>query len=62
MHIYIFIKKYLLVYRLETEVQNMRNNFASMESVDSLRKLLHDMQTSMITHSGKVLDVLLAKK
>jgi hypothetical protein len=52
----------MYVYRLETEVSNMRRDCASMDSVDSLRKLLHDMQTSMITHSGKVLDVLLAKK
>jgi chromosome segregation ATPase len=45
---------------LEEDAIKMRRELASQESVDSLRKLLTDLQTSMVAHSGKVLEVLLS--
>ena len=44
---------------LETELDFFRKNSATIESVDSLRKLLYDLQSNMVIHSSKVLDVLL---
>ena len=44
---------------LETELDFFRKNSATIESVDSLRKLLYDLQSNMVLHSSKVLDVLL---
>lgn len=46
---------------LEDENRRILRDMATQESVDQLRKLLFDLQTSMVGHSSKVLDVLLQK-
>lgn len=45
---------------LQEENKRLFRETASLETVDSLRKLLYDMQGSMIGHSAKVLDLILA--
>ena len=41
-------------------MNDMRRDYASQTSLDALRLLIHDLQTSIVGHSGKVMEVLLA--
>jgi len=45
---------------LEADVKAAKSTMATQESVDQLRKLLFEMQSSVITHSNKVLDVVIS--
>lgn len=47
---------------LQEDTKRLGRESATVESVDQLRKLLYDMQASMIGHSGKVLDLLMTNK
>jgi hypothetical protein len=47
---------------LENESLKIRADYASLESVDSLRKLLYEMQSNMVSHSSKVLDLIISQK
>ena len=47
---------------LEAEVLKMRTESVSVSEVDALRKLVNDMQTSMISHSSKVLELVMTSK
>jgi hypothetical protein len=46
---------------LVEENEKMRRSLASQSSVDDLRKLIQDLQSSMLSHSNKVLDVVITK-
>ena len=45
--------------RLQEENRRLHRETASVGSVEEMRKMLFDMQSQMVTHTGKVLDVLL---
>lgn len=46
--------------KLEDNYEKLRKESATQESMDALRKLLYEMQGSIITHSNKVLDVIVS--
>jgi chromosome segregation ATPase len=50
------------VLALEAEALKMRMESVSVNEVDALRKLVNDMQTHMITHSSKVLELVMNSK
>ena len=50
------------VIALEAEALKMRTESVSVSEVDALRKLVNDMQTSMISHSSKVLELVMNSK
>ena len=50
------------VIALEAEALKMRTESVSVSEVDALRKLVNDMQTSMISHSSKVLELVMTSK
>lgn len=47
---------------LEAEALKSRTESVSVSEVDALRKLVNDMQTSMISHSSKVLELIMNSK
>jgi hypothetical protein len=45
---------------LETELHDLRRLSARVEEVTELRRMFLELQTSMVAHTGKVLDVVTA--